>query len=131
MGDGCLFRLLVRVSSAVHLGRTVCFTTGRSYHQEKQLARTELETMVMYWEYGNVERGASFHLGRDGERAGDVVKERRRLKKRAWSRDGSSPRQAVCRWREDEAGERRKRKKDEEEEGEEEEEEDEATAMKR
>lgn len=40
------------VSSAVHLGRTVCFTTGRS-NQEKQLARTRDERTVMYGEYEN------------------------------------------------------------------------------
>ncbi|EFE38495.1 hypothetical protein TRV_06824 [Trichophyton verrucosum HKI 0517] len=130
MGDGCLFRLLVRVSSAVHLGRTVCFTTGRSYHQEKQLARTELETMVMYREYGNVERGTSFHLGRDGERAGDVVKGKTAAKKKKSVESRREQPSSGCLSVEGGRG-RREEEEEEEDEEEEEGEEDEATAMKR
>ncbi|EZF69703.1 hypothetical protein H105_07829 [Trichophyton soudanense CBS 452.61] len=87
MGDGCLFRLLVCVSSAVHLGRTVCFTTSRSYHQEKQLARTEMEMVVMYenmriWECRTRDVFPPGKRRGERERAGDVVRERRRLKKK-------------------------------------------------
>ncbi|KDB29816.1 hypothetical protein H112_07817, partial [Trichophyton rubrum D6] len=126
MGDGCLFRLLVCESSAVHLGRTVCFTTSRSYHQEKQLARTEMEMVVMYenmriWECRTRDVFPPGKRRGERERAGDVVRERRRLKKKSVESRREQP-SSGCRWREDGGG-RGRREEDEDEEKEEEEEE--------